>query len=81
MVLVIRVLQVFLAILACQVFLFLGNLEDQKALAFLVTLAIPGLAAQGGLVVLVVLVVLGGPELLADPLGDLLHQDQGEVDL
>lgn len=71
LVLVIRDLQVFLAILACQVFRFLGSLEDQEALAFLVTLAILGLVAQRGpvvLAVLMVLVLLGGPELLVVPL-------------
>ncbi|TNN44799.1 hypothetical protein EYF80_044984 [Liparis tanakae] len=62
LVLVIRVLQVCLAILACQVFLFRGSLEDQEALAFLVALIIPGLVAQGGLVVPAVLLVLGDPE-------------------
>lgn len=58
LVLVIQVLQAFLAILACQVFLFLGNLEDPEALAFLETLAILDRVVPLGLVALVALVVL-----------------------
>lgn len=71
LVLAIQVLQVFLVILACQVFLFLGNLEDLEALAFLETLAVLDLVVPVGLVAplaLVALLVQGVLEFLGVPL-------------
>lgn len=68
LVLVSLVPQVYLVFLACLVFLFLGNLEDQEVLAFLVTLAILDLVVQQVLVALVVQLARGGLELPVVPL-------------